>query len=139
MRYRSLRENGRKPAQSGEGKSLASLVKIKVSQVHLPFGRNVNGQHTLPFWQLQFEQVWRDIPVVPLPPGDGVGCVERRGYRHRCTAWLPIHVDADASASIRGVKQIRVVDSFPGNLNCQVEPLSGLGSADVLLVLGGLN
>ena len=40
---------GNELVPTGGGKALTSLAKVKIGQVHLPFGNNVNGQHTLPF------------------------------------------------------------------------------------------
>ena len=51
----------------------ARLVEVKIGQVHLASGNDVNGENAFPFWKVQPDQVWRNIPVMPLPPGNGIG------------------------------------------------------------------
>ncbi len=121
------------------GAEFLYLAEVKIRQVHLAFRDYVDSEHALSRRKLQLDQTWCKVPVMPLPPRHGIGRVECRHDRQRCTGRLSVYIQADASTAVRSVKQIRAVDSRVGNLDCNVEPLSGHGPADIELVLGWLN
>ncbi len=77
--------------------------------------------------------------MMPLPPGNRIGRVGCRHNRQRRSGRLSVYVQADASAAIGSIEEIRAIDSGFGNLNSYVEPLSRCGPTNVELVFGWLN
>jgi hypothetical protein len=50
--------------------------EVKDCQVHLTFGEDVDGEDILGCGEMDFREGRSRVPVMPLAPGDGIGCVE---------------------------------------------------------------
>src|ERR1035438_209627 len=74
------------------GFGLVGLPKGEGCQVHVPFRQNVNGENALACLKTNLRDSQRNPPVVPLPPGQWVGCVECGGDRQRPGSRLSIQI-----------------------------------------------
>ena len=77
--------------------------------------------------EVQPNDAWQDVPVMPLPPSDRIGSVECGHNRYGPAGRLTVHVECDTSATIRGVQEIGNVNTGMRNLNGDVKPLAGFG------------
>src|ERR1035438_191181 len=73
------------------GFGLVGLPKGEGCQVHVPFRQNVNGENALAGLKMNLRDSQRNPPVVPLPPGQWVGCVECGDDGQRAGGRLSIH------------------------------------------------
>src|SRR5450755_967397 len=58
--------------------SLSRRFEVEVCEVHVSLGQDVHCQDAFPGWKLQSDHARRDVPVMPLPPGNGIGSIECR-------------------------------------------------------------
>src|SRR5579871_692908 len=58
------------------GPTLRNAFEVEVSQIHVSPFDNVNGEHAGSGRKTKPGKILHDIPVMPLPPSDGVGGVE---------------------------------------------------------------
>jgi hypothetical protein len=116
---------------SGSFISFENLLEIKIGQVHVPVRYNVHGENILALSEANLEQLRGQIPVVPLTPGQRIRRIIGRRYLQRAGGVVPIYIDGYRSAAIRCVKKIDDISPRLCYVDCDVEPLSGLGPADV--------
>ena len=55
---------------------LSKFLEVEVCQVHVPAGKDMNGQKIFPRRKAKARDVSHDVPVMPLSPGDWIGSVE---------------------------------------------------------------
>ena len=53
-----------------------SFLEVEIGQIHIASSENMNGEDALSGRQAQLHDRWHVVPVVPLPPGNGVGRIE---------------------------------------------------------------
>src|SRR5579862_4666291 len=130
-------DSRRHPGPSGSFISSENLLHIKISEVHVPVRSYVHGENVLALAETNPEQLHGQIPVVPLTPGHPIRRIIGRRYLQRAGGIVSIHVDGYRSAAIRCVKKISGVGSRLCYVDCDVEPLSRLGPANVHQVSRG--
>lgn len=74
--------------------------------------------------------------MVPLTPGEGVGLVEGGLDGEGAGGGFAVEVDGDGPSAVGGVEKVGGVEAGVGDFDGDVEPLAGLGPADVELVFG---
>src|ERR1035437_10943934 len=63
---------GRKDGRPGAGRSVC-LLKVEGCEVHLPLGEDEYGENTFALGKAKPDEAGCNVPVVPLPPYDGIG------------------------------------------------------------------
>ena len=59
--------------QAGATNSFVEGLEVEIGQIHVAVGQDVDGQDIFAFVEMHLEKLQRQIPVVPLAPGHGVG------------------------------------------------------------------
>ena len=91
----------------------------------------MDGEEIFALFQVVLKRAGAQIPVVPLTPGDGVGGVSGSSELERPGCVFAVDVDGNRSAAVRGVKKISRVGAAARDVDGDVEPLAGLGPANV--------
>lgn len=70
-----------------------NLLEIKIREVDVAVGEDVDGEEVFAFGQMGFEERRCEVPVVPLTPGNGVCGVGSGGDFERASGVFTVDVD----------------------------------------------
>jgi hypothetical protein len=79
---------------------LLSRGKLQVIEVHVPLIDNTQRQHIYALRQMNLGDIFHFVPVMPLPPGKGIGGIERRLDGKRISQLLPVQIEGNGPAAI---------------------------------------
>src|ERR1700683_183831 len=109
----------------------ADWLEVEISQIHVAVRHYMHRENIFPFAQADFEKLRSQIPMVPLAPGKRVGRIICCADLQRSSRVLSVHIQRYCSAAVRRVKKIGCVFSRVFHIYRNVEPLSGLGPANI--------
>jgi hypothetical protein len=79
----------RKHGRPGAGRSVC-LLEVKGCEVHLPVGEDVYGENTFALGKAKLDEAGCNVPVMPLPPGYGIGGIVGGGDGQGARGWLAV-------------------------------------------------
>ena len=73
--------------------SFFDRLEVEISEIHVSERQYVHRENVFAFVEMNFEKLWRQVPMVPLAPGQRVSRIVCRRDLQRSGCVLSIHVD----------------------------------------------
>lgn len=105
--------------------------KFKRREIHVAFANDVQSEEVSAFGEFQFSGIFREVPMMPLPPGNWVSRIVGRENLDRIAGGFAVDIEGNLPAAIGGVEDIDGVDSVLGDIDREIEPFTRFGPPDV--------